>query len=532
MGTRGLVIDSGTVAAWTLVSRITGFGRVATMAAVLGPTYFGNLFQAAALLPTMIFALLGGTMIAAQLVPALVNSADRQDRHSVQRVASGFLGMIILALACVVAVAVALAPVLLSLITAAVDDPHIRAQQRQLGWPLLLMLLPQILLYCIAAVGMAVQQAYGRFGIAAAAPALENIGIIAVLCFSALIFGVGSDLNAVTMPNLLLLGLGATGAVAIHATAQWLGAFRLGIALVPWAGWRHREIRRMIQNAFASSGYAALYNLVSLGILVVSGRVAGGVSAFQIGQNFAYLPVALGAIPLSAAQLPRLSRRFNERDMSGFQESFVRNLALTRFIVLPAGLLLLALSNTLARAVAFGEMSTVAGTALIAACIGSLGPGVLGEAMIAVSTSAFYARGDALTPFRAIALRTAVALGGIVLAWGMLNGIAMLWTVGLAVSAANLVSAGYLKRCISITLPRTPDNRGSSIVGELAACAIAIVPSLTIAMWFQGSLAGHYETIAVAAVLIAITGVLYLGIQQLRGSLELAMLSAEIWRPK
>jgi peptidoglycan biosynthesis protein MviN/MurJ (putative lipid II flippase) len=39
------------VALGTLVSRITGFGRVAALAAVLGPTYFGNLFQTSLLLP-------------------------------------------------------------------------------------------------------------------------------------------------------------------------------------------------------------------------------------------------------------------------------------------------------------------------------------------------------------------------------------------------------------------------------------------------------------------------------------------------
>ncbi len=39
-----LAAHSRTVALGTLVSRITGFGRVAALAAVLGPTYFGNLF--------------------------------------------------------------------------------------------------------------------------------------------------------------------------------------------------------------------------------------------------------------------------------------------------------------------------------------------------------------------------------------------------------------------------------------------------------------------------------------------------------
>ena len=37
--------DSITVAAWTIVSRVTGVARFACIGAVLGPTYFGNTYQ-------------------------------------------------------------------------------------------------------------------------------------------------------------------------------------------------------------------------------------------------------------------------------------------------------------------------------------------------------------------------------------------------------------------------------------------------------------------------------------------------------
>jgi putative peptidoglycan lipid II flippase len=37
--------DSMTVAAWTMLSRITGLLRFAVVGAVLGPTFFGNTYQ-------------------------------------------------------------------------------------------------------------------------------------------------------------------------------------------------------------------------------------------------------------------------------------------------------------------------------------------------------------------------------------------------------------------------------------------------------------------------------------------------------
>ena len=51
---------------------MTGFARVSVTAAVLGPTYFGNLFQATAVLPSAFYGLLMGTLISALLVPPLV----------------------------------------------------------------------------------------------------------------------------------------------------------------------------------------------------------------------------------------------------------------------------------------------------------------------------------------------------------------------------------------------------------------------------------------------------------------------------
>jgi putative peptidoglycan lipid II flippase len=495
------------------------------MAAVLGPTYFGNIFQSAVFIPYATFALLGGSLVAGMLVPPLVRWVDAQDEIAVRRLANGFLGIAMSVLAVIVAVTCAAAPLILTLVTAAVDDPHVREQQQQVGWLLLLMLLPQILLYSVAATGMAVQHAHRRFALAAAAPVVENLGVIAVLGASALAFGVGTDLDEIGTPQLVLLGMGSTVAVAMHAALQWWGAHRAGVRLMPEPGWREPELRRMVRIAFSSSGYTGLYQLMIFGILVVAGKLPGGVIAFQIGYNFAFLPVALCAAPLSAAQLPRLSRSFNEQDTTAFNATFLRSLALSRFVALPTSLLLLTISQTLAQAVAFGGMATVAGVSMIAACIGGLGPGVIGEAAMVVSTSASYARRDAVAPFRAMSIRAAIAFVGMGFALGVMDGISILWTLGLTVSAANLAAAAYLYRSVVRDLPA---HKSAHLIGEMTAAASSIVPGVFIAAWLNGPTASHYHRIGVATAAIAVSGALYAAIQWMRGSRELAsLLSAD-----
>jgi hypothetical protein len=89
-------------------------------------------------------------------------------------------------------------------------------------------------------------------------------------------------------------------------------------------------------------------------------------------------------------------------------------------------------------------MATVAGVALVAAAIGSLALGIIGEAAFQVSTSASYARQDAVAPLVAMALRGVVAFAGMTIAFVAVDGIAVLWVLGLSCSAAMLVSAAWL----------------------------------------------------------------------------------------
>ena len=85
--------DSLTVAAWTVVSRVTGLARVAVIGAVLGPTYSGNTYQFTNTLPNLLYyGFLAGGFFSSLLAPALVRHIDIGNRRASERVAGGFLG--------------------------------------------------------------------------------------------------------------------------------------------------------------------------------------------------------------------------------------------------------------------------------------------------------------------------------------------------------------------------------------------------------------------------------------------------------
>jgi putative peptidoglycan lipid II flippase len=512
------------VAGWTVVSRITGFGRVVTIAAVLGPTYLGNTYQALNTIPNLTYSVLTGSLFVTLLVPPLVRHVDTKDRRATAELAGGFLGVMIAMFAAAIALVVVAGPLLLRVLSLGVGDPVVAASQRRVGWLLLVMLMPQVILYAIAGTGAAVMNAHGRFALAAAAPAMENIGIIATLGALAVIFGTGASLTSVPMAQVQLLGWGTTAAVGLHAATQWWGARCAGVRLIPRAGWRNPEVRQIIRRAVPSLGYSGLSSLRSFAVLVVANRVPGGVVAFALAFNFTSLPTAVGAEPVAVALLPQLSRLFDNAKLQRFRDELVRGASLTCFLIVPAAIAYLVLARPLAEAISFGRMASASGITLVAASLAALSLSVLGDSGFLLATYSSYARHDARSPFQSMALRTVLTLSGLLFAFLAVNGTAVLVALGLVMSAADLAAAWYLAGRVRRNLPTTGERLTPALRRALGGAALMAGPAYLIAAHLPSWLGGRWtdQLGMLAAVLAGLA--IFIGVQRLWRSPELAML--------
>jgi murein biosynthesis integral membrane protein MurJ len=495
--------DSMTVAVWTAISRISGVARGVVIAAVLGATLFANTYQFTNSLPNLVFyGLLGGSMLSSLLIPALVRHVDSRDRPAAERVAGGFLGIIALGAAVATPLAVLAAPLALRLAA-----PGSGGQARD-GVLLILMLLPQIPLYGLVATAGAAMNAHGKFALAAAAPAVENVGTVVVLVLVAMLYPGVSGVADAPVGALLLLGLGTTGAVGAHAALQWYGARRAGVRLRPRAGWRDPEVRAVLRRTLPSLAQAALAAVQLLILLIFANRVAGGVVAFQLALNFYFLPIALGATPVALSLAPRLSRMRGPRDGPAFRDTFVRGLVFALFIAVPAAAGYLAIAGPIAKAIAYGGFGTDAGTALIATALGTLAIGILGETAFLVATYACYAREDTKTPMRAMLLQLAICVGGASLAPTM-HGPAVLAVLGLSMSAGAVISAGYLILVLLRRLGGGTAELGRPVLRILGVAILMALPAHVVGGWVADR-AGGVAGVAAAAVLGA---TIYFGVQ-------------------
>ena len=511
--------DSLVVAVWTLVSRITGLLRVVVLGAVLGPTLFANLYQATSTLPqTVYYGLLAGSLVSSLLVPALVRWVDVDDPWACARVAGGFLGVLFAGLALVLPVLLLVTPPLLRVSSSASGAEAAQAEQTA-RW-LVLLLLPQVFLYAVAGCSAAVLHARRRFALAAAAPAVENVGCVLTLVLAATIHG-GSLGRDPSTAQLLLLGGGTTAAVGLHAALQWYGARRCGVVVRLRAGWRDAEVMAVLRRSWPALVQSALGAVQLLAALVVTNRVAGGVVAYQIALSFYFLPIALGATPVALSLLPRLSRLAGG-DARVLRDATVRNLRFGAFLTAPAAVVLCVLAPALAQAVSFGKMDGPTGRGLVTAALTALAVGVVAEAAFLVGTYASYARGDTLAPLRSMAVKCAVTL--VVLGVALTtHGGTTLALVGCAVSLGALAGAAHLLRALVSDLP-PGEERLTSSAWRVAAAAAAMALPLVVARQLLVDVTGHLAVWVGQLTAVALAGAVFVVVAHRLGVPEAAWL--------
>jgi putative peptidoglycan lipid II flippase len=524
----GTARDTVTVGGWTAVSRATGVVRVVVIGAVLGPTFFGNTYQLTNSLPNLIYyGFLAGALFSSLLVPALVQHIDQGDATATGRISGGFLGVALAGLAALAPVAVVMLPLALQLGGLGQSGAGNEGQVAVASW-LILMMIPQVFLYAVVGTSIAVMNANRRFALPAAAPAIENIGIIVVLGVVGWLYSGDRALGSQPMGELLLLGLGSTAAVAVHALVQWWGAHRTGVTIRPRAGWRDPEVMTVIRRSFRSLQQAGLRALQLLTLLLVANRVAGGTIALQIALNFYYLPIALAAFPVAFALLPRLARLHHVRETE-FADTFARGLALALFIIVPAACGYIVLADPIAHSVAAGRMDSVAGLAMISGALGALACGLVGEAVFIVTTQATYSRGDTRTPLLSMLLQTCICLslcGAALFA----SGTNVVVLVGFAYAIASLFGGTHLYLRVRHTLSPGDQRVWPTLLRVCLGAAAMVGPVVLVAGALTANVAGRTGWM-LALIVGSLTGIVVFGLAQaLMRSPELAWLKEGVGR--
>ncbi len=382
------------IALVTVAARVVGFGRVAVLSRTLGTSCVGDVYQAANYVPNVVFEVVAGGALASVVVPVLAASLAAGDRAAAGRTVSALLSWALLVLTPVALLGALLAPTLMRLLLA--DDPTC-AGAVDVGARLLVVFMPQVVLYGVAVVLAGTLQASGRFLGPALAPLLSSVVVIGTYLLYAL-RGRAQDVTDLGRGQELVLSVGTTLGVAVLALGLLVPLRHLGLRLRPTLRFPAGTARRV--RGLAASGAAGL--VAQQLALVVALRLAanadeGSVIVFTVATALFLLPWAVLAVPVATSAFPRLTaaaHEHREADYAGLASTSVRAvLVATAGSAAVLGVAALPVARLLVQG-APGVPSTGA----LAASTAAFAPGLVGYGLLALLTRALYARGDGRTP--------------------------------------------------------------------------------------------------------------------------------------
>lgn len=394
----GITRNAATVSAATLLSRLLGFVRDCTIAAILGAGPLADAFFIALRLPNLMRRLFGEGSLSLALISEYSHVRAGQgdaSAHAMARACAVWL-LLILGLICLAATTW---PHGLTTILAPgfADTPELLDRTARL----VQLCFPYALLICVTALCAAVLQAQGHFLRPALAPAMLNIWLIAGAAVAWLfdwpvpetlgysLLGAGVAQIAMLQPQLARQGFRWTGPYPLH----------------------DRSVRRVGTLMLPSVFGAAVYQLsIVLVTMLASLLPQGSIAHLYYADRLVQFPLGVFGIAVGTAALPALATLAATGEHARFRNALSATLRLTLFISLPAAAGLAGLAEPIV-SLLFGrgafDAQDVAGTV---AALWGYAAGLPAFSASRPLLAAFHASRDTRTPVVAAMAGLAVTL--------------------------------------------------------------------------------------------------------------------------
>jgi len=378
---------------------------------------------------------------------------------------------------------------------------------------------PYIILISLTALLSGVLNSLGRFALAAAAPILMNVVMIAFL-----VWGWWSGGN---------IGLWQIWSVPVAGVAQlalvWWGCARVGMPVLPRWPRLTPEMSRLtviMVPALLAGG------VVQINLMVgrqVGSFFDGAVAWLSYADRLYQLPLGVVGIAIGVVLLPDLSRRLRAGDAQGGRDAINRATEFTLALTLPAAVALMVIPVPIVAVLFQHGAFSPADTWPTALAVAVYGAGLPAFVMQKVISPLYYAREDTRSTFRfavwAMLVNAAVALG-------------LAPFIGFIAAALGTTVAGWvmLFQLWRGTRPLgeevSMDARLKRALPRLAAASLIMAVALLVAQRFlHQALATDWIRYGALALLCAI-GLAAYGLAVLAtGALRLADIRAAIRRP-
>lgn len=436
------------VALGTATSRLTGMLKVIVFGIIVGQTSLADAYDGANNSPNAVYELLLGGVLSAALVPMFTRWLEQDDEESTEVVVS----VAIVALTALTALAVLVAPWVFRLFSLNPAEGIDVPQYRTAGTALTRIFLIQIFFYGVAALLSAVLNAHRRFFAAAWSPVLANISIICSLLFVPVVLdGAAPALGDVLDRPALrwLLGLGATGGIALQALVLLPALHRAGVRLRFRFEPAHPAVKRLVVLSGWTFGYVLANQVAVVVVKNLAEPGSGGQDAYTKALTFFYFPHGLLAMSIATTFVPEMARAVTRRDKAAFIERTSLGVRLVGLLTFPAAFGFLVLSRPIIGALLqHGQFDQTAANTTGRALLG-LSLGLVGYSIYLFVLRGFYAHQDTRTPFIVNLVQNGL---NIVLAFALVGRFDVLG-LGLALAISYAIGAAWAMLILSYKVP-------------------------------------------------------------------------------
>lgn len=497
------------IAGVTVLSRAVGFARVGVLSRTLGMSCVGSVYSAVNALPNVVFEVAAGGALATLVVPLLAPAVDRGDRATAGRTASALLTWVVLVLTPLAVLGALLARPVVRLLVGA--HPSC-AGAVGTGSRLLVVFMPQVVLYGVGIVLAGVLQAHRRFLGPAVAPLLSSLVVIAAyLLYAAQ--GRTPDLRALSTAQELTLSVGTTLGVAALSLSLLVPLRRTRLVLRPTLAFPPGVAARARGLAGAGLlGLAAQQLALLVALRLALGGRGGDAVVLAVATAVFLLPWSVLAVPVATSVFALLAARAEDGDEAAFATVVSRALRAVVVLMLGSAALLAVVAGPAARVLVLGAPG-VDSTGALAAAVTAFAPGLVGQGLLALLGRALYARGDGRTPATATVAGWAAVAGLDVALVAALPSLGRVTALGLGNTLGmTLAGALLLRGLVASAGPAALAGCGRAAAAGLAGAGAAVALGLLLPVPRADGVAGSLVT---AALLAAVAAVAYAGVVRL-----------------
>jgi putative peptidoglycan lipid II flippase len=501
-----------------MTSRLLGLVREQLFAFLIGANRFSDAFVVAFRIPNLLRDLFAEGALSSAFVPTFADAHRNAGREAAYRLANAVVAVVLLVVGAVTALGIAFSGAVVAAIAPGVEE-------RALAALLTRVMMPFLLLVSLSAVAMGMLNAQSRFTAPALAPALFNVGSIAV----------GAALWAAGWPP--------ERAVVGWAVGTMLGGLlQLVVQLPALAGLGYRPRPRLARVDLRDPRLRRIGRLMGMAVVGLSATqvnilVNTWFASHEVGANswllFAFrlmqLPLGVFGVAIATVAGAGVAQRAAANDMAAVRATMGSALRLVGFLNVPSAVGLAVLARPIISLIYEHGRFGAADTEATAQALVFYAAGLYGYSAVKVFAPAFYALDEARVPVvgSVLGMASNVALNiGLYPVLGF-KGVALGTSLAAMVNFAVLAFAWHR---------RHGGLGGAGIAAQLgrvlAASAVLAGVAWGVGRALDGLLApgGLGRQLAVALLPVLAGGLAYLAAARLLGIAELGELASALRR--